>query len=144
MSNVRFHIADDEDLSLVVSQGHVYFELDENVSDEDCKFLSEVLNSDQNQNQCCSEDHLRLQIKHVLDELMTVDKRSISTSIIVQKVCDRSVAKLRPDHVGDTAQFVVAWHGSPYTTQLSRWYSQNVNPRQLSVSARWMADIRRF
>jgi len=144
LSGHKCVIKNDPDLEMTCAEGHFYFELDESVSDEDCRFLSELLNSDQNQNQCHSEDHLRLQIKEVLSVIITPDKPSVPTSTIISKVCELSVVKLRPEHVGDTAQYVSAFHGSPYIEQLSRWYSQNVNPRQLSISARWMADVARI
>ena len=63
ISGARFEVKGDEELKDVCVEGHHYIELDENVSDDDCKFLSELLNSDQNQNQTNSEDHLRLHIK---------------------------------------------------------------------------------
>ena len=143
ISGARFEVKGDEELKDVCAEGHHYIELDENVSDDDCKFLSELLNSDQNQNQTNSEDHLRLHIKQMLDGLITPERPMVPTSTIITKVIDTSIVKLRPDHVGDTAQFIVGFHGSPYVDQLSRWYAQNVNPRQLSISARWMADIAR-
>jgi hypothetical protein len=135
---------EDPDLMMTVAEGHLYIELDDDVSDEDCKFLSELLNSDQNQNQANSEDHLRLLIESVMDEMISAKTPTVTTSDIVKRVCEMSVVKLKPDHVGDAAQYIVAYHGSPYVQQLSRWYSLNVNPRQISISARWMADISRL
>jgi len=144
ISGVRFEIKGDEELAHMCNEGHHYIELDELVSDADCKFLSEMLNSDQNQNQTNSEDHLRLHIKQTLDELITPERPMVPTSTIITKVTDTSIVKLRPDHIGDTAQYIVGFHGSPFVDQLSRWYAQNVNPRQLQISARWMADVSRL
>ena len=144
LTGMKCEILNDEELQNVCKNGHVYLELDELVSDEDCKFLSELMNSDQNQNQCHSEDHLRLQIQEVLHSLITPARPSVPVSSIVSKVCELSVVKMRPDHVGDAAQYVTSLFGSPYVQQLSRWYATNVNPRQLSISARWMADITRL
>ena len=141
LTGTQCDIKNDKELAQVIKDGHKYIELDETISDDDCKFLSELYNSDQNQNQCNSEDHLRLQIKQVLDSLITPERPMVATSVIVGKVLEKSVVKLKPEHVGDTAVFVADLYGSPYVDQLSRWYSRNVNPRQLSIAARWMSDL---
>ena len=141
ITGTRWEVKGDDELALVIKDGHRYIELDDNVSDDDCKFLSELLNSDQNQNQCHSEDHLRLHIKHVLDSYITPEKPMVPVSMIITKVCEQSVVKLKADHVGDTARFVADFHASPYVEQLSRWYAKNINPRQITIAARWMADL---
>ena len=143
LTGVQCDIKNDAELASVIKDGHKYIELDETISDDDCKFLSELYNSDQNQNQCNSEDHLRLQIKEVLDSLITPERPMVATSVIVNKVLEKSVVKLRADHVGDTAIFVADLYGSPCVDQLSRWYSQNVNPRILCIAAKWMSDLSR-
>lgn len=137
-----FSVPDDDDgLKTAVEVGHHYYELNDDISDEDCIFLSEMLNSDQNQNQCNSEDHLRELIVTSIASLITPSKPTVSTTDIIEKVCRESVVKLRPDHVGDMAQYVVQFHNSPYNTELTKWYAENVNPRELTVSAKWFADI---
>ena len=50
LSKYTAEVKNDEDLQLVVSDGHLYFELDDDISDSDCEFLAEFLNTDQNQN----------------------------------------------------------------------------------------------
>ena len=43
--------------------------------------------------------------------------------------------------IGDIAKFVVPF--GVYTDELCEWYAVNVNPKELCVSARWMADVAR-
>ena len=141
LSKHKCVVSDDADLLLVSQDGHFYYELDDEIPDADCQFLSEMLNSDQNQNQCNSEDHLRnLVYKHVV-ELVTPEMPHVSTSSIIEHVSKESVVKLRPDNIGDVAQYVVGFHPGPYIQDISRWYAGNVNPRELTISARWMSDI---
>ena len=59
---------DDEALALVVQEGHFYYELSDDIPDEDCEFLSEILNSDQNQNQANSEDHTRRLVQRACEK----------------------------------------------------------------------------
>ena len=91
----------------MVAEGHFYIELDDEISDVDCEFLSEFLNSDQNQNQQNSEDHLRGLIQRHVAATVTIERPTIAVSSIIEKVVRDSVVKLRPDNIGDVAVFVI-------------------------------------
>ena len=124
---------------VAIEEGHWYFELDDEVTDDDCKFLSELLNSDQNQNQCNSEDHLRRMIQDAIASLTTPERPVVPTSNIIDFVSKQSVVKIRPDTIGDTAHLVSSL--GKYNTELCNWYSENVNPREMSISARWQGEL---
>ena len=153
LSKYHAEVKDDADLQLVVDEGHWYFELDDEVPDDDCAFLAEFLNTDQNQNFSHSEDHLRGLIqKHVADTV-TVERPVISVSSIIEKVSRDSVVKLRPDNIGDTAVFVIDLYdvdgiktktADRYLKELGWRYSKTVNPRELTVSANFHAQLSRI
>ena len=136
---------DDIQLQLAASsktgEGHLCWELDDDILDEDCTFLSEMLNADQNQNQCNSEDHLRRTMQCVLDRLMTAERPHVPTSKVVDIVTKESLVKVRSEEVGDTAQLVASL--GPYNNELHAWYGENVNPRELTISPRWMGELSR-
>ena len=141
---------DDDDLKLTVDKGHWYFELDDETPDEDVEFLSELLNSDQNQNQINSEDHLRGLVQKHVTALVTVERPIVATSRIIELVTKESVVKLKPDNIGDIAAFVIGFYdvaaiatgkADRYMQELGWRYSQSVNPRELTVSARMHAEI---
>ena len=141
LSKTQCEVKDDDDLMIVSQEGHFYYELDDSIPDDDVKFISELLNSDQNQNQVHGEDHLRAAIEAVCCELITPTNPTIPISTITERITRTSVVKLRPDSIGDVAKYVVAFYPGPYISELGTWYSMNVNPRELTVSARWMSDI---
>ena len=133
--------ADDTSLAIIVGVGHHYYELDDDITDDDCKFISEILNSDQQQNQSNSEDHLRNMIAEAIGKLVTVQRPTCTTTDVISAVMKESVVKLRPDQVGDMAGYVMQFHNSPYIRELTNWYAENVNPRELTVSSRWFMEI---
>ena len=144
---------DDDDLKLTADKGHYYFELDDETSDADAEFLSELLNSDQNQNQINSEDHLRGLVQKHVTALLTIERPIVATSIIIERVMKESVVKLKPDNIGDIAAFVIdlydvaaiaAGKADRYMQELGWRYSHSVNPRELTVSARMHAEISRL
>ena len=139
LSGVSCVPKDDPHLQMVVDSGHLYYELDDEISDEDAAFLSEHLNSDQNQNQCDSEDHVRRMVQAAVTKLTAVDKPTVPISSIVDYVCGNSLVKIRPDTIGDIAKFVVSF--GVYNDELCEWYGVNVNPKEISVTARWMAEL---
>ena len=130
---------DDVQLSLVITEGHLYYVLKESTSDDDMAFLSEYLNASQNQDQCHSEMHLQAAVRNEAFRLLA-DKPYVNPGIIIQNVCNASVVKLRGDNVGDTVTWVIPFHGSDHLENLEHWHGSNVNPNELTVSSRFFAD----
>ena len=87
--------------------------------------------------------------KHVT-ALVTVERPIVATSVIIEKVMKESVVKLRSDNIGDIVAFVIGFYdvaaiatgkADRYMKELGWRYSQSVNPRELTVSARMHANI---
>ena len=132
--------ADDDRLKLVINEGHLYYILKEDTPDDDLEFLSEYLNAAQNQDQFHSEMHLQATVRQAAFRILAV-KPYVRPGEIIQKVCCDSVVKLRADNVGDFAEWVVQFHGSDHLENLELWHSSNVNPRELTVSSRFFAEL---
>ncbi len=132
--------ADDKNLKLTITEGHRYYILKEDTPDDDLEFLSEYLNAAQNQDQFHSEMHLQATVRQAAFRLLAV-KPYVNLGEIIQKVCCESVVKLRADNVGDFATWVVPFHGSDHLENLELWHSSNVNPRELTVSSRFFAEL---
>ena len=130
---------DDDNLDLVIREGHLYYILKELTSDDDMAFLSEYHNASQNQDQCHSEIHLQAAVRNEAFRLLA-DKPYVNPGTIIQNVCATSVVKLRADNVGDTVNWVIPFHGSDHLEHLEHWHGSNVNPKELTVSARFLAD----
>lgn len=132
--------ADDEDCRYLVDKGHIYFELRGDLPDDDARFLSEYLNSDQNQNQQNSEistlRHVALKVKAHLEK--TPHPR---TQVVVAEVLEESIVKLRADEIADMCQYAIGFANTPYLDEFFQWYGQHVNPKELSVSSRWMGEL---
>lgn len=134
---------DDSDLANVVESGHLYHVLRDDIPDVDMEFLSEYLNSDQNQNQCTSEISTLAQVDKIIKkELETTPHPKVSS--VVRSVMQESMLKLRADSIGDMAHYCINMAGTNYISQLVFWHSRYVNPREMSVSPRWLGDVARI
>ena len=123
-----------------VDLGHVYIVLKDDTPDADMEFLSEYLNSDQNEAQCTSEITTLSQVDSVFqDELKSTPHPKVSK--IVARVASESLVKLKPDCVGDLAHYITNLSGTGYVHELVCWHSRNINPKELSVSPRWFGDV---
>ena len=152
---------DDAELSLAMQEGHLYFVLKEDTPDIYLVFLSEYLNAAQNQDQFNSEMHLQATVRETAYKLLT-DKPHVTTGEIIAQVCSNSVVRLRADNVGDQAIWVVPFHGSlqgwvvagrreeegreegwrsDHLETLAQWHASNVNPKELTVSSRFFAEV---
>lgn len=131
---------DDDHLDLVIREGHLYYVLKETTSDDDMAFLSEYHNASQNQDQCHSEMHLQAAVRNEAFRLLA-DKPYVNPGVIIQNVCATSVVKLRGDNVGDTVNWVIPFHGSDHLEHLEHWHGSNVNPKELTVSSRFFAEV---
>ncbi len=140
ITGITYVVPEDEnELRDKVSRGHNYIVLRDDVPDDDMKFLSEYLNSDQNQNQCTSEiSTLAAVDKAVKDELKVTPHPKVSK--IVQVVSAESMVKLRPDSIGDMAHYANNLIGTGYVSEVVHWHSRNINPKEMSVSPRWLGD----
>ena len=140
ITNLTFKVPkDDPELKDKVKTGHAYIVLRDDVPDEDLAFVSEYLNSDQNENQCTSEMSTLSQVNDEYQkELKNTPHPKVSK--IVQMVSSSSLVKLRPDSIGDMAHYASNQSGTGYVQELVEWHSRIVNPKELSVSARWMGD----
>ena len=131
--------ADDDDLREKVQTGHHYIVLRDDIPDEDLAFVSEYLNSDQNQNQCTSEMSTLAQVLSAVEqELKNTPHPKVSA--IVQAVAQASLVKQRPDNVGDMAHYVTNLIGTGYVNELMSWHSRHVNPKDMSITPRWLGD----
>ncbi len=142
LSGITYIVADDEaELHDRVDRGHVYLVLKDGIPDEDLEFLSEYLNSDQNENQCTSEVSTLSQVdKVVKEELLKTPHPAVSK--VTATVLHESMLKLKPDNVGDMAHYSVALNPkSGYCSELINWHSRNINPKEMSVSSRWFGEI---
>eukprot|EP00973_Karenia_brevis_P025210 3477223-Karenia_brevis.AAC.1 len=140
VSKVAFVPAsDDNDLRQVVDSGHVYYILKDGIPDSDMEFLSEYLNSDQNENQVTSEISTLSQVDKCIAKMLEKTPHP-TVSNVVKAVTSESLLKLRPDSIGDMAHYCISLSGTNLIQQLVGWHSRNVNPRELSVSPRWLAD----
>ena len=132
----------DSDLTYACREGHLYFLLKEGIPDEDLVFLSEFFNVDQNQNQANSEIHL-MQSCHKEAVPLMIKSPHISMGVLISAVTGSSMVKLRADHVGDVAHLVVGFGNSKYVEEIVWRHSQKVNPKDLTVSTKWLGDLSR-
>ncbi len=141
VTNIKYVVPDDEeDLRDRVNRGHSYIVLRDDVPEDDLTFLSEYLNSDQDQNQCTSEvSSLSAVNKALLEELKVTPHPKVGK--IVQTVSALSMIKLKADSIGDLAHYCANLANTPYVTEIINWHSRNVNPKEISISPRWLGDI---
>ena len=132
--------ADDSALGSVSQRGHRYFEIVEDIPNEDAEFLAEWENSDQNQNNVNSEAQLIKAIQSICIKEMKINVH-VKLAGIVQKVCGESIIKLRPDVVGEFARFVMDMGVEQYIDEYCTWHSLNVNPKTLTTSATWFGEL---
>eukprot|EP00973_Karenia_brevis_P013108 1778600-Karenia_brevis.AAC.1 len=141
ITHMTFHVpVDDKDLADVVDSGHIYYILRDDIPDADVEFLSEYLNSDQNENQCTSEISTLAQVdRAITKELVKTPHPKVST--IVKIVSGESMLKLRPDSIGDMAHFCINLAGTDAIKQLLAWHGRYIDPREMSISHRWLGDV---
>ena len=123
-----------------VEVGHSFIVLKEGIPDNDATFIAEYLNSDQNQNQGTSEMQVLLATHQVVGEELKLTPHP-QVSKVTQKVANKSLVKLRADSIGDHAHYCINLVGTGLIDELIRWHARNVNPKELSVSPRWMGDL---
>lgn len=141
VNKIRYEVPKDEtELAEKVASGHSYIVLREGIPDDDLKFLSEYLNSDQNDNQATSEMSTLSQVSQAVNELLAKSPHP-TVSQVVNLVAGRSLLKLRPDTIGDMAHYAINLAGSRHMQELISWHARHVNPKELSVSSRWMGDL---
>ena len=59
---------------------------------------------------------------------------------VTQVVSSESMVKLRPDSIADMARYSINFVNTTFVRQLVAWHSTHVNPKELSVSPRWLGD----
>ena len=140
LNGIHYVVSDDEpELRDKVELGHNYLVLKDGIPDDDLVFLSEYLNSDQNQNQCTSEvSTLAATAKIVKAELKVTPHPKVSA--VITKVTSESLVRLKPDSIGDFAHYCCNQSGTGYVDELIDWHCRNVNPKEISVSPRWYGD----
>jgi hypothetical protein len=105
LSGETFESDGDEDLQLVMDEGHLYFILREDTPFADLRFLSDWANADQNQNQGNSEMQLLVTVNSYVKEELKATPH-IKVSSIISKVAANSLVKLRADLIGDATKLV--------------------------------------
>ena len=147
MSGKQFQVPDDDpDLAFYVREGHCYHELKDGIPDEDCVFLSDYLNADQNQNAADSEMQLVADVSRTVQEIMKAkkgDDKHVKVGEVITKVTSNNLVRLRPDHVGDVAHLCIGFGDGPFISEIVWRHSQRVNPKDLTVSTKWMGDMSR-
>ncbi len=141
VTGITYAVPDDEHaLRDRVERGRSYVVLKDGIPDDDASFIAEYLNSDQNQNQGTSEMQV-LQSTHKVVEAELKVTPHPQVSKVTQKVAAQSMVKLKADTIADHAHYCINLSGTPYIDELIAWHARNVNPKEMSVSPRWMGDL---
>ncbi len=134
----------DPDLKKVVDEGHSYWLLSEDITEEEAVLLSEWRNSDQNQNQCNSEMQLIKSIQRICTKelsLLPHASGQIKVAAIVQKVASTSCIRIPHNTIGNLSKFVLEMGISGYIDELASFHANCVNPSELSCSPSWYNDL---
>jgi hypothetical protein len=93
---------DDEEHRRLVEDGHLFWVLSEDTTEEEKDLISSLRNADQNQNNSNSEASLMAEVRAVIQEL-SKDKGpnyQVQLSTIIQKVDSKSIVKIKPSAIG--------------------------------------------
>jgi hypothetical protein len=141
VSGETFESEGDDDLQLVMGEGHLYFILREETPVADLRFLSDWANADQNQNQGNSEMQLLVTVNSYVKEDLKVSAH-VKVSSIISKVATNSLVKLRADIIGDATKFVSnLGPNSNYLSEIVAHHAASVNPTDLQCSMHWYAEV---
>ena len=131
----------------MIEQGHLYWILSEETTQEEAYIISEWRNSDQNQNQANNESTLIKNCENaIIDESrLNPSAKALPVVTIIQRADRDSIVKLKPTGIGSCAKFVSAL-GAPttsYTEEFLQFHSTFVNPRELACSPSFFEDCAR-
>ena len=62
-------------------------------------------------------------------------------SKIISLVCEKPMANIRADTIGEAAVFVLGIGQGPYIEELASWHASHVNPKNLAASPKWFGDV---
>ena len=140
--NITFIVPDDEqDLKDRIEIGHPCWILRDDIPDEDMIFLSEYLNSDQNENQTTSEISTLSQVNSFVEQELEKTPHP-QVAKIVALVSQHSLLKLKADNIADFAHFSTNLNpSSGLLKELVSWHSRHINPKEICIVPRWLGEI---
>ena len=116
--------------------------LGDETPDDDARFLSEWRNADQDENQGSSE----ASFVQVVQEVYAKEEKislHVPLSAVVSKVISSSLVRYKATDISNAAKFIADF-GGPRSEYLREWHEMHsftVNPKELTVSLSWMADL---
>ena len=137
----KYIIKDDEDLKYNVTNGHFFWLLAEEISEDEARLVAQWYNSDQNQNHLNDVvEHIRSVQRVCRKEMEITCGAQVKLSSVIAKVTAASIVKIMPDHVGALARFILNLGARAYVDEFLHWHANTVNPTELTVAAGWFGE----
>jgi hypothetical protein len=133
--------AGDPGLKSVLSVGHKYYIVSDDITDEEAKELSDSQNADQNQNAGNGDGQSIRKVLTIYGDLQKQLGPHVPVGSVISKYASQSIVKVNPNNVGAWAKYVSAQGAGEYVLEFLGWLPRFVNSADLTCPPSWLEEL---